>query len=280
MESFLQDPALLQEFLVESEELLQRVDQDLVKLEAQPTDEELLNRVFRALHTIKGTAGFLGFEPIVRVGHRAEDVLTNLRRGQLRLNRRIMDALLRARDQLGKMLGDLRGGGLKQYSLEALLSELESVQVAENAAAAAEIDSATPAAPEPEKEQKTHGPSEVPATIPPTKEPAHESSKTTNAESARSASGQTMRVDVRKLDELVNLIGELVLERNRLLQVSREISAGRDNGRGADSPLGIPRHASASSPKNCRQRVCARAWCRLAPCFPSFRGWFATSRTA
>src|ERR1044071_1524242 len=74
-----EDPELLRAFLVESEELLQAVDHDLVKLESAPTDEGLLNRTFRALHTIKGTASFLGLEPIVRVRHRAEDVLSRLR---------------------------------------------------------------------------------------------------------------------------------------------------------------------------------------------------------
>ena len=58
-DDFLQDPALLKEFLVESEELLQRIDQDMVTLESNPKDEELLNRIFRAMHTIKGTSGFL-----------------------------------------------------------------------------------------------------------------------------------------------------------------------------------------------------------------------------
>ena len=69
-DDFLQDPSLIQEFLVEAEEFLQRMDQDLVALEATPNDAELLNRIFRALHTIKGTSGFLGFEPMVRLSHR------------------------------------------------------------------------------------------------------------------------------------------------------------------------------------------------------------------
>ena len=73
IEEFYEDPALLQAFLVESQELLQGMDQDLVELEKAPDSEELLNRMFRALHTIKGTAGFLGFHPIVQLGHRAED---------------------------------------------------------------------------------------------------------------------------------------------------------------------------------------------------------------
>src|SRR5436305_9547895 len=93
-----EDPELLQAFLVESGELLQGLDHDLVKLEACPSDEQLLNQAFRALHTIKGTAGFLALEPIVRVGHRAEDVLSDIRQGRLQFSRRIMDALLAARD--------------------------------------------------------------------------------------------------------------------------------------------------------------------------------------
>jgi len=72
---FLQDPGMIQDFLVESEELLQGMDQDMVTLESTPKDADLLNRIFRALHTIKGTSGFLGFDAVVRLSHRAEDVL-------------------------------------------------------------------------------------------------------------------------------------------------------------------------------------------------------------
>jgi two-component system chemotaxis sensor kinase CheA len=129
MEEFYQDPTIIQEFLTESEELLQSMDQDLVQLESSPENEELLNRIFRALHTIKGTSGFLGFDPIVQLGHRAEDVLSALRRHDFLVSRRIMDALLATRDQLGRMLGDLRGGGLKpKYAIDHLITELEQVQ--------------------------------------------------------------------------------------------------------------------------------------------------------
>ena len=225
MEPFIQDPALLQEFLIESEELLQGADQDLISLESSPSDQELLNRIFRAMHTIKGTAGFLGLEPVVRLGHRAEDVLSNLRRGQIQLTARIMDALLAARDQLGKMLGDIRAGGLKQYSLEPLLGELQQVASAapEKAmAAAAELQSVVPAAP--------HLPQDA-------KPLPEEEGVASGQKTSRGLTAQTMRVDVRKLDELVNLIGELVLERNRLLQLAKEISTGQCEGRGSDSPL-------------------------------------------
>jgi two-component system, chemotaxis family, sensor kinase CheA len=129
MQEFSEDPALVQEFITESEELLQSMDQDMVQLESTPEDDELLNRIFRALHTIKGTSGFLGYDPIVKLGHRAEDVLNALRRHEIKITRQLMDALLASRDQLGKMLNDLRAGSLKQqYPIEKLIAELEKVQ--------------------------------------------------------------------------------------------------------------------------------------------------------
>src|SRR5579863_1178090 len=106
------------------------MDQDMVALEAAPGNAELLNRIFRALHTIKGTSGFLGFDPVVRLSHSAEDVLNMIRRGEKLLDRRAIDVLLRARDQLGIMLHDIGEGGLKQYTLDALLAELKEVQTA------------------------------------------------------------------------------------------------------------------------------------------------------
>jgi two-component system chemotaxis sensor kinase CheA len=230
MEPYIQDPQLLQEFLIESEELLQRVDQDLVALESSPTDHELLDLVFRAWHTIKGTAGFFGLEPVVRVGHRAEDVLTNLRNGRIQLTQRIMDALLAARDQLGKMLADIRAGGLKQYSLDALLSELQQVSAssAPEVAVAAAAGVAEPAT-------VAHASQPTPATEP--KLAATPVTPKKDNRTVRTLTKQTMRVDVRKLDELVDLIGELVLERNRLVQLTKEVSTGKCDGRGADSPL-------------------------------------------
>src|ERR1017187_3877372 len=104
------------------------MDQDMVTLETTPKDAELLNRIFCALHTIKGTSGFLGFEPIVRLSHRAEDVLNELRKGELQLSQRMMDALLKARDQLGQMLSDIRQGGLTEYAIDSLVAELEAVR--------------------------------------------------------------------------------------------------------------------------------------------------------
>lgn len=236
---FLQDPTLIQEFLVESEELLQRMDQDMVVLEATPEDADLLNRIFRALHTIKGTSGFLGFEPIVRLSHRAEDVLNDMRKGEIRLTQRMMDALLRTRDQLGEMLSDIREGGLKEYSIDALVTELEGVRhpgetqerpdeapPGERMAQPISVEEALEgtAASLPEEERATEKKSASTAEV------ANAATRQGQSERSAEPAAQTMRVDVRKLDELINLVGELVLERNRLARVTSDLSLGRLSG--------------------------------------------------
>ena len=250
---FLKDPAMIQEFLGESEELLQRMDQDMVALESTPKDTELLNRIFRALHTIKGTAGFLGFDPVVRLSHRAEDVLNALRRGDLQLTERMMDALLRSRDQLGAMLSDIRAGGLKEYDLEAHLSELEALlkpsdaplRLGEILVSSGAIKPGTlsdvlleqATSPEPAK----LGELLVRKGLASTAEIGN--ALAAQQQAARSAASvdqgaQTMRVDAVKLDELINLIGELVLERNRLVQLSHDVTSGRLTWELLDSTLG------------------------------------------
>jgi len=247
---FAQDPALVNEFLVESEELLQRADQDLVALESAPQDAELLNRIFRALHTIKGTSGFLGFDPIVRLSHRAEDVLNTLRRGEIHLTQPMMDALLKARDQLGRMLSDIRAGGLKQYSIDGLLAELEAVQKPPGDMLPQGGPPAPPAMPQPSGSETAPQEQAASPGTPKPGEAADSEGAPPAAEmrgasapqqavipAAENAATQTMRVDVRKLDQLINLVGELVLERNRLAQLSRDVSVGRVSSQNLDSIL-------------------------------------------
>src|SRR6266704_4154957 len=235
---FSQDPALLQEFLIESEELLEGMNQDLVALEQAPDDTELLNRIFRALHTIKGTSGFLNFDPVVRLSHRAEDVLNTLRRSEVEFSRRIMDALLAARDQLSIMLQDIREGGLKDYALDGLIAELEAVQEPAPAPSrlgdilVAEGVIATGALQDVLQQQAQSGEIRKIGELLVEKGLASQTDVSNAlARQKRQAdsviAAQTMRVDVRKLDELINLVGELVLERNRLFQLSRELSMGR-----------------------------------------------------
>lgn len=239
----MQDPALIEEFLIESEELLQGMDQDMVALESCPSDADRLNRVFRAMHTIKGTSGFLGFEPVVQISHRAEDVLNLLRKSELTLTPRIMDALLRTRDQLGVMLADIREGKTTTYDLSALVTELQAVQKADAAPAAAPeppramamAAAATSSAPVVSVAPPVTAPATLPDLPPVAAAPPHEPAAAATAaapaadpaKAALDGSTHTLRVDARKLDELINLIGELVLERNRLLQLSRNFHASK-----------------------------------------------------
>lgn len=235
-EELSQDDSLIQDFVVESEELLQGMDQDMVALEASPQDVDLLNRIFRAIHTIKGTSSFLNLEPIVRLSHRAEDVLNAVRRGEVKLRRRAMDALLAARDQLGLMLQDIRQGGLKTYQLDSLLHELEEAQKPELPPTLGELlvrdNVITPgalkavlaeqaASPQHRKlgeiliEKGLTSPAQVDETLARQKQIG-----------ASTDPSPTLRVEASKLDELINLIGELVLERNRLVQLGRDFSVG------------------------------------------------------
>jgi two-component system chemotaxis sensor kinase CheA len=247
-DDFLQDPQLLQDFVVESEEALQRMDQDMVALESAPNDVDLLNRIFRSIHTIKGTSSFLSLDPIVKLSHRTEDVLNALRRGDCRLTRRMMDALLGARDQLGRMLVDLRNQKLGTYALDDLLHELELVQQPSGAAltlgeilVANEIipremlDSAlAEQANQPEKKlgeiliEKGHAsPVEI-----------GEALSRQRAAAETQSDAKTMRVDVRKLDDLINLVGELVLERNRLVRLHHDLSSGVLDGSAFEMAFG------------------------------------------
>lgn len=232
------DAALIQDFVVESEELLQGMDQDMVTLESSPQDADLLNRIFRALHTIKGTSSFLGFEPIVRLSHRAEDVLNAVRRGEIHLQRPAMDALLASRDQLGLMLQHIRQGGLQTYNLDSLLQELEDalkphapptlgeLLVHDNVITPStlrEVLAEQAASAQPRRlgeilvEKGLSSPAQVGDALVRQKEIAG---------AAAASTSPTLRVEARKLDELINLIGELVLERNRLVQLGRDFSSG------------------------------------------------------
>ncbi|OOG40540.1 chemotaxis protein CheA [Rhodanobacter sp. C06] len=104
------DNELRQDFLVEAGELVERLGEQLVGLEAAPDDGELLNAVFRAFHTVKGGAGFLALEPMVQLCHHAEDLLNLARNGVVRLDASYMDALLQTLDRLVEMMAALGAG--------------------------------------------------------------------------------------------------------------------------------------------------------------------------
>src|SRR5271169_4583708 len=102
---------IVREFLVESSENLDLLDRELVQLEKDPTNRETLASVFRTIHTIKGTCGFLGFTKLERVAHVGENLLSRLREGELTLNPEITTALLRMVDAIRQMLRSIEAIG-------------------------------------------------------------------------------------------------------------------------------------------------------------------------
>ncbi|KLD62245.1 chemotaxis protein CheA [Dyella japonica] len=118
------DSELRNDFLVEAGELVQRLGDQLIGLEASPRDAELLNAVFRAFHTVKGGAGFLAIEPMVQLCHHAEDLLNVARNGQLLIDASRMDALLEALDLLNDMMAALASGSAMAMPPAGLLQRL------------------------------------------------------------------------------------------------------------------------------------------------------------
>lgn len=122
------DSEIIKEFLVESYENLDRLDQDLIALEKDPANREMLASVFRTIHTIKGTSGFLAFNQLESLTHAGEGLLSRLRDGLLRLTPEITTALLSMVDAVRQMLASIENSGnegpRKDQELIATLSAL------------------------------------------------------------------------------------------------------------------------------------------------------------
>jgi Chemotaxis protein histidine kinase and related kinases len=99
---------ILQDFLVESFELIEQLDQDLVELESRPDDLELLNGIFRVAHTIKGASSFLNFDVLTHLTHHMEDVLNKARHGELSITADVMDVILESIDLMKTLLVKIR----------------------------------------------------------------------------------------------------------------------------------------------------------------------------
>lgn len=241
---------LIGEFLVESRENLDRLDGDLVALEENPGDKERISSIFRTIHTIKGTCGFLGFDKLQRVTHVGENLLAKMRDGVLSMEESIASALLEMVDAVRKMLAEIEasgGEGAEDYAaLVRRLTELQEEGAAARRvpakaqAAPAPVPPAAPAAqvappPAPAPFAPVSGaPASAPASAPEAKaastasapreeehEHEHEHERRPDGQRGTKAAATetSIRVDVDLLDRLMNLVGELVLTRNQVLQV-------------------------------------------------------------
>jgi two-component system, chemotaxis family, sensor kinase CheA len=233
---------LTREFLIESQEGLDRMERCLTDLEERPQDTDLLGEIFRSVHTIKGTTGFLGFKRLERLAHAGENLLGLLRDGKLSANQPIITGLLQLMDALRAILrvietdnneGD-ESSAEQDAPLIALLHDLQHSQaVAAPAAKSAKSKSAKVSAvveSPPQTAQIATAPHPQPPAIPDsgTAPPPRSQSSTEPVELAKdsakpkvaAAADTTLRVDVMLLNRMMNLVGELVLTRNQILQAT------------------------------------------------------------
>jgi len=180
------DDRILSEFLADSEEGLDQLDRDLVELEKRSDAKESLDRAFRVLHTIKGTCSFLGFRRLERLAHAGESLLARVRSGETSLDAAAMPALLGVVDGVRAIVKSI--------------ATTRSEPAGDDAATLARVEALRRPAPA----------AAAPAPEAPVAEPA--------AEEAITLGHETVRVDVARLDRIMNLVGELVLARNQVVQ--------------------------------------------------------------
>ncbi|MGB6830650.1 MAG: chemotaxis protein CheA [Terracidiphilus sp.] len=247
---------LTREFLIESQEGLDRMERCLTDLETRPQDAELLGEIFRSVHTIKGTTGFLGFKRLEKLAHRGENLLGLLRDGKVVASRGVITGLLHLLDGLRVILKFIEADGSEGAGDdEALIEELEvlnapaggtqAVSIAAGVAPAPESSQArcavlkpAPAADKPSSAvvdpaaqssapapglNAVSGPQPAPGPV--AEQPAAAAPTASDAGKPRTQSGSgaaesTLRVDVTLLNRMMNLVGELVLTRNQVLQAT------------------------------------------------------------
>lgn len=293
---------IMEDFLIEAFEMNEQLDQDLVELEHNPEDLDLLNRIFRVAHTIKGSSSFLNLNILTHLTHNMEDVLNRARKGEIKITPDIMDVVLRSIDLMKTLLVTIRDTGSdtnngKENEIEEAVKQLQAITsqnlegakertketpqkeakeeakeenkennaktpTAENTASdnpladepdldyanmsaeevEAEIERLLNKRQEADKERRAQKKQEAKQEVTPTKEaPKTETPKAPKTETKAKAKAdteenkapsigveQTVRVDVRRLDHLMNLIGELVLGKNRLIRIYSDVEERYD----------------------------------------------------
>ena len=282
---------ILEEFLVEAEEIIQNLDQDLIALEDDPTDIDLLNKIFRGMHTLKGGAGFLGLTSIVEIAHKIEDIFNKLRNSELILNSEMMDVILEGIDKLKEGIERLRDEGEIPDESEVvdIVQKLEAILNGESPSSVSESNVESTSNEEKSKEDKNEPKLEFADDVdediknlilqypksslgdileelillPPDKRPSietieklekiiaegkevedllkkeekKEEPKVENKKENKPKSkkqkdekNEVIRVDVERVETLMNLVGELVLDRNRIVKLAStlEITSNQD----------------------------------------------------
>jgi two-component system chemotaxis sensor kinase CheA len=207
----MQDQDVIREFLVESHENLSRLDQELVELEKRPKDAELLASIFRTIHTIKGTCGFLAFSTLERITHQAESLLSQLRDGKRKLTPSLISLILDTVDATRKVLASIEASG--EEGPDRFEEITERLRVAAQSPQDADSEPGSGLTPVLLADRPDENGSPELSEGPKNEETGMKSSAVADA---------NIRVGVGLLDKLMDLVGELVLTRNQILQFNTE----------------------------------------------------------
>jgi two-component system chemotaxis sensor kinase CheA len=220
---------LLADFLTETNESLAELDVALVRLERTPDDVETLSLIFRLVHTIKGTCGFLGLPRMEKVAHAAENVLGLVRDGALPVTPDLVSTVLSAIDRIKTIVAGLAAVGAEPAGDDtALIAALDRAAQGGSGGPAEPAEPAEPAAEEiPAPVAATRADTPPPApTLPVQAMPAAQPDAAEPAHAEAAPGVQTIRVGVDVLEDLMTLVSELVLTRNQLLQLARSQTDG------------------------------------------------------
>ncbi|MBP7460010.1 MAG: chemotaxis protein CheA [Candidatus Delongbacteria bacterium] len=232
---------IIESFVVEVAEHIENLDRSLVELEENPSDFDLLNKIFRAAHTIKGAASFLDFDVMAKVTHHAESVLDDLRKNKLTVNSEIMDVILQAVDEVKSIFQEIKETYQENKSRDILpiVTKLENIHkgISPDAAEPPKKAEGKPVPVPPPVQETVSQQTEI---EPPAPKPALKESEIQETEISSGSADtkdsrkpplpadkksveqlQTIRVDLQRLDDVMNLVQELVPGRNRLLQVNK-----------------------------------------------------------
>ena len=244
---------IIEDFLIEAFEMIEQLDQDLVALESAPEDLELLNSIFRVAHTIKGSSSFLNFDILTELTHHMEDVLNKARKAELTITPDIMDIVLESIDLMKTLLISIRDNGNdKQSGIEiaGICQKLDAISKGEEIPTQIEtkVENRSQESIEEEVDYSELSDEEVEAEIQRLLLQKQQEKQNKKKESSKKvvetkketqinkteqknppstkqplAPEQTIRVEVKRLDHLMNLIGELVLGKNRLLKIYDDV---------------------------------------------------------
>lgn len=263
---------ILNDFLTESNEMLEVLDQRFVTLETDPNNTDLLNEIFRAMHSMKGSAGFLGFNHLVDVAHRGENILNKLRQAEMAVSPTIISVILETIDVIKAIMADIRESGTDNHiSTQVIAAKLDAIlsgtAPAKAAAAAPVATSAAPsmealaaasasATPQPptlgeilvneglaSKDQvldalnaQQHQPEpktplgEILLQAKAITERALDQALHKQEKQPKPAEEDaTIRVETKRLDSVMNLVGELVLGRNRLIKIGTQLEQNHES---------------------------------------------------